>query len=230
MPRLLKRLAALLIGAFAISLALPAAAAGPNWLTTVALTPQGSHVLGNPAAPIKVTAWISYTCPHCAEFERVSDGPMRIGYIAPGKASIEIKHLLRDPIDATVAQLANCGPKERFFANHGLFMRRQAEWIAPLASASAAQRQRWSSGDHAAQRRAIASDFHLYEILEGRGYRRVELDRCLADEALANRIAGQTVEAIKLGFEGTPGFALNGLPLAGTYTWASLEMQIKARL
>lgn len=224
--RLSLRLAAFLLGTLAAS----AHAAAPNWLTTVAVTPQGSHVLGNPAAPIKVTAWISYTCPHCAEFERVSDGPMRIGYVAPGKASMEIKHLLRDPIDATVAQLANCGPPSRFFANHTLFMRRQSEWIAPMANASAAQRQRWSSGDHAAQRRAIASDFHLYEILEGRGYRRVELDRCLADEALANRLAAQTVEAIKLGFEGTPSFSLNGVPLAGTYGWPSLEMQIKARL
>jgi len=224
----LRRIAILL--AAVLGLATAAGGAAPNWLATVALTPQGSHVLGNPAARLKVTAYISYTCPHCAEFERVSDAPLRLGYVAQGKVSFEVKHLLRDPVDATVAQLANCGPKEKFFANHATFMRRQNDWIAPLASATAAQRQRWSSGDHAAQRRAIASDFHLYEIMESRGYRRADLDRCLADEALARRIAGHTVEAEKLGFESTPSFSLNGTPLIGTYSWLTLDAQLKARL
>ncbi len=226
MPRFRLPLAALSLGLIAAS----ASAAAPNWLAAVALTPQNSHVLGNPAAAHKVTAWISYTCPHCAAFERESEVPMRTGYVATGKFSLEVKHLLRDPVDATVAQLANCGPKDKFFANHAMFMRRQAEWIAPMATASSVQRQRWSTGGHAAQRRAIAADFRLYALMEARGYRRTDLDRCLADEALASRLAAQTVEAVKLGFEGTPAFALNGQPLAGTYSWPSLEIQLKARL
>ena len=212
-----------------IGLTPAAQAASPNWLATVAVTPDGGHVLGNPKAAVRITAWISYTCPHCAAFERESDSPLRLGYIARGTTSLEIKHFLRDPIDATVAQLVNCGPKEKFFSNHSAFMRGQAQWIAPLVSSTAAQRQRWTSGDNAARRRAIASDFHFYDIMEKRGYSRPQLDHCLADEALARRIVGHTVEAAKLGFEGTPAFALNGTPLVGTSTWLALEAQVKAR-
>jgi len=210
--------------------AAPAPAAAPNWLATVAMTPTGGHLRGNPQAKIRLTAYVSYTCPHCAAFERESAGPLATAYIATGKVAFELKHLLRDPVDATVAQLANCGPASRFFANNEAFFRGQDQWIAPLSDASAAQRQRWMTGDNASRRRAIASDFHLYEILEKRGYRRVELDQCLADEALARRIAAQTVEADKLGFDSTPSFTLNGTPLFATYTWPQVEAQLRARM
>ncbi len=207
----------------------PAMAAAPNWAATTTLMPDGSHVLGNPKAPVSVTTWISYTCPHCAAFERDSDAPLRSDYIAPGKVSLQIKHFLRDPVDATAAQLVNCGPANKFFGNHSAFMRSQQQWIATLAGSTAAQRQRWTSGDNATRRRAIATDFKFYQMMEKRGYTRPQLDRCLADEALARRIVAHTVEAAKLGFEGTPAFALNGAPLFGTSTWLTLEAQLRAR-
>lgn len=206
------------------------AAPPPNWTTTVILTPTGSHVRGNPAAPLKVTAYVSYTCPHCAAFEREADAPLKRDFVGTGNVSFEIKHFLRDPIDATVAQLTNCGPKEKFFGNHAAFMYGQDRWLAPLATATDAQRQRWSGGDHVAQRKAIAADFHLYDIMAKRGYTRPQLDRCLADEVLARRIAAQTVEAVKLGFEGTPSFTLNGSPLFGTNSWPTLVVQLRARM
>jgi len=207
-----------------------APAASPNWLATVTVTPEGSHILGNPKAPVRLTAWISYTCPHCAEFEKVSDAPLRLGYVAQGKVAYEIKHILRDPVDATVAQLVSCGPKERFFGNHSMFFRRQSAWIGTLANSSAAQRERWQTGDYAARRRAIASDFHFYEIMEQRGYRRTDVDRCLGDNALAERLAAQTAEAVRIGFQGTPSFSLGGVPLFGTYSWQELQPQLRGLL
>ena len=207
-----------------------APAASPNWLATVTVTPEGSHILGNSKAPVRLTAWVSYTCSHCAEFEKVSDAPLRLGYVAQGKVAYEIKHILRDPVDATVAQLTSCGPKEQFFGNHSMFFRRQAEWIKTLAASSESQRARWSTGDYAARRRAIASDFHFYEIMEQRGYRRTDVDRCLADNAMAERIARQTAEAVKIGFSSTPSFSLGGVPLFGTYTWEQLQPQIRGLL
>jgi len=225
-----RRLIALLAVICAALAATAAPAAGPNWTGTVTVTPEGSHVLGNPQAKLKLTEYVSYTCPHCAQFEIASDAPLRLGYVSTGQVSVELKHLLRDPVDATVALLANCGPKENFFANHAAFMRRQREWMAPLAVASDGQRQRWSTGPFLARRRAIANDFHLYDIMERRGYSRPMVDRCLADEAMARRIAGHNADADRLGIEGTPSFVLNGVRLAGTHTWEAVEAQLRARL
>jgi protein-disulfide isomerase len=213
--------------------ALLLAAAAPKtvgWNYTVTLTPAGGHVLGNPAAKVKLVQYVSYTCPHCAEFEVQSDGPLRLGYIASGKVSSELRHFLRDPVDLTVAMLTNCGAKEKFFLNHSAFMRSQKVWIGRIASSSEAQRIRWTSGTLSARTRAVATDFKFYEIMASRGYDRTSTDRCLADTAMAQRLAKQTEEGNKLGVSGTPAFAIDGALLLATHDWALLRPQIDARM
>jgi protein-disulfide isomerase len=207
------------------------AAQGPhaNWLATIAVTPAGSHQLGNPAAPVKLVEYVSYTCPHCAHFQQQADAPLRIAYLQPGKVQVEVRHLVRDPVDMTVAMLTNCGAPSRFFANHNLFLQGQERWIGAMNTASTAQRARWTSGDNAARMRAIAADFGFYAMMEQRGYDRPTVDRCLADAAMAKRLVAQTTGAEALGVQGTPGFLLNGLLLAGTYDWQSLDAQLQAR-
>jgi protein-disulfide isomerase len=207
----------------------PASGPHPNWLTTVSVSPSGSHLIGNPSAPVKLVEYISYTCPHCAHFQKQSDVPMRLAYIQAGKVQVEVRHLIRDPIDMTIAMLTNCGPPSHFFANHNMFLQTQDKWAGLLSTATAAQKARWTTGDNAARMRAIANDFGFYAMMESRGYDRPQLDRCLADTAMANRIAAQTVEGNKLGVQGTPSFMLNGVLLAGTYDWQSLNTQIEAR-
>ncbi len=59
--------------------------------------------------------------------------------------------------------------------------------------------------------RAIASDLKLYDLMATRGYTRIQLDKCLTNKPLAERIANQTGEAVsKLGINGTPAFLING--------------------
>ncbi|WP_421837216.1 thioredoxin domain-containing protein [Novosphingobium sp.] len=206
-------------------------AAKVNWNTVVARTPLDSHLLGNPAAAVKLVEYISYTCPHCAHFEQESDAQLRIGFISSGKGSIEVRSFVRDPVDLTVALLTHCGPPAKFFANHSTFLRHQMTWMAPLARLTDGQKARWSNNDFAARTRAIASDLGFYSLMEARGYGRPEIDRCLADKALAERLAQRTKEAGEKDFvNGTPSFLLDGVPLSGTYSWAALKPQIEARL
>lgn len=220
------------VGAIVVAgLALAAAAPARNWSATVTQTAEGTHVLGKPDAKVRLTEFISYTCPHCAQFQQEAEAPLRLGYVASGKASVEIRHFVRDPIDMTVALLTHCGPPAKFFLNHSAFLRRQAQWIAPLASASSAQRARWTAGAFASRTRAIARDFRFHEIMASRGYGTREVDLCLADEALARKLAQSTSEAReKLGITGTPSFAIGGVVLAGTHDWATLRPQLEARM
>lgn len=207
------------------------APAGRNWNQTVVRTGRDSFVLGNPDAPVKLIEYISYTCPHCAHFTQEADGQLRLGFIAPGKGSIEVRNFVRDPIDLTVALLTHCVPPQGFWATHLMFLTRQADWIGLEGTASEAQRQRWISGPLASRTRAIASDFKFYDMIASRGVSRVAADKCLADEALANRLAAGTKDAVEKDYvQGTPAFVLNGLPLAGTASWAALKPQIEARM
>ena len=205
--------------------------AARNWNAAMVLTPQGSHLLGNPAAKIKLTQFISYTCPHCAHFEEQADAPLKLLFVANGKGSIEVRNFIRDPVDLTVALLTNCGPANKFFADHALFLRTQDKWIAPMAHPSPTQQARWSGGAFAQRTRAIARDFGFYQIMQTRGYTPIQIDKCLADEALARRLAASTDEAqTTLFVTGTPMFAIDGVVLAGTYTWDTLRPQLDARM
>ena len=223
---------ALLAGAaFAATKPAPAKIPPRNWNTVSALTPQGTHLLGNPAAKVRLTQFISYTCSHCAHFEEQADAQLRLLFIASGKGSVEVRNFVRDPVDLTVALLTNCGPSAKFFGNHALFLRSQDKWIAPLTHPSPIQQARWSGGAFAQRTRAIARDFGFYPLMQSRGYTAPQIDKCLADEPLARRLAASTDEAqAKLFVTGTPMFAIDGVVLAGTYTWDALRPQLDARM
>ena len=67
--------------------------------------------------------------------------------------------------------------------------------------------------------------------MQSRGYTAIQVDKCLADEPLARRHAASTDEAQeKMFITGTPMFAIDGVVLAGTYTWDALRPQLDARL
>ncbi|MGB7655774.1 MAG: thioredoxin domain-containing protein [Novosphingobium sp.] len=204
-------------------LAAVAATSGFGWNTTVTLSPEGGHVLGNPDAAIKVTEYASYSCHFCAEFANQSEGPLRIGYISSGKVSFEVRNLLLNSFDLPLAMLVECGPKERFFQNHIAFYRRQQRWMEKLQDLTKAQTVRWGSGTMAQRNRAIASDLQLYDIMESLGYDRMEVDKCLTDEAAATRIKAQSETALDLGVSGTPSFAINGSLMEDIHDWPELR-------
>ncbi len=204
--------------------------AARNWNLAVAILPSGSHLLGNPAAGVKLVEFVSYTCPHCSHFELQADAPLRVTYVHNGKLSVEVRHLVRDPVDLTAAMLTNCGPKEKFFLNHAAIMRSQPTWIRPLDKPTAAQLARWTTADRVTRSRAIANDFQFYAIMETRGYDRTAVDRCIADQAMAERLSKMTADAAALGVAKTPSFLLNDLLLFGTHDWEMLRPQIEARM
>jgi predicted DsbA family dithiol-disulfide isomerase len=109
---------------------------------------------------------------------------------------------------------------------HTGFLRRQASWIKPLASASSTQKQRWQYGTLAQRNRAVARDFRLYDLMEGMGTDRSVTDRCLTDEAVAKRITAQSDSAAALGIIDPPGLAINETMLEGVTTWAALRPHI----
>ncbi len=216
------------IGALAL-IAMVAPANTSNWNTNVVVT-DGGHQFGNPDAKLHLVEFVSYTCPHCAHFSKDGDGALQLAYVGPGKITREIRHVVRDPVDLTAAMLSNCGAPAKFLQNHNAFMLSQDKWLPLISSASPAQIARWTTGDYAARRRSIASDFGFYAIMERRGYRRTDVDRCLADDKKATQLTENTQKNFdKYNISGTPSFAINGVTLAGTHAWSVLEPQLKAR-
>jgi len=222
------------VSLLAAVLAAPAMAspahAPAGWASAMQVTAAGGHLYGNPNAKVKLVEYISYTCPHCAHFEEQSTAPLWQKYLPTGNVSVEVRHLVRDPIDMTAAALANCGPADKFLGNHTMFLSQQARWIQPLVNASDAQRKRWEGGTVPQRMKAIATDFGFYPMMQGRGYTRAQVDACLTNGAMLKRLASETQGADKLGIDATPGLMVDGTPLAGTYDWPTLEPQLQVRL
>jgi len=213
---------------------------GGLWLTTPAVAkgplstsnPEpGVHIVGKPDAKVKLTEYVSYTCPHCSHFEEEAGDPLRVYYVATGKTKLEIRHLVRDQFDLTAAMLANCGPASRFDRNHAMFMREQADWIGRLRVATQGQANRYASGSYTSRRQAIATDAGFYAMMERRGYDRAEIERCLADDSMADALARNSAAYVReKGVQGTPSFAIDDVLLAGTNDWKSLKFQLDLHL
>ena len=200
-----------------------------GWNNTVAMTPDGGHLIGNPDAAVKLAEYVSYTCAHCASFMIQSEGALQIGYVSSGKVSIEVRHLVQSPVDLAAAMLANCGPPAKFALNHSALMRSQNRWRPTFERAGPAQKQRWTTGALLARGRAIADDMGFYTVMASRGYDRSAADACLADQALANRIGAQSKAGYASGITTPPSFTINGTP-APAHTWAELRPLIDASL
>ena len=202
----------------------------PNWTATVAVAEDGTHTLGNPDAKVKISEFVSYTCPHCANFQKEAEAPLRLAYVQPGTVSVRIVHFIRDSVDLNVTMLVNCGDPAGFFARHHIFLQSQDQWLDKIQEMSDAQKARWNGDDFAASMRAITSDMGFYEVMEHRGYSRVEVDRCLADTAIARKVLAQKEEGLRLGIPGTPSFMINDAVSDDAYDWRTLDNAIKARL
>ncbi|MGD9664420.1 MAG: DsbA family protein [Novosphingobium sp.] len=227
------RLVLLLLAALGMTSAAMADTPTPvrNWNTNVSETAEGGHKVGNPLAKLKLMEFVSYTCSHCAHFEKESDAALRLYYLVPGKISIEVRPVIRNGIDLVATTLVNCGPKEKFFLNHAAFLRGQEKWLPKAQNLSEAQRARWASPDYGTRMRAVAADLGFYTIMESRGYRRTDVDRCLNDEQAARHMVDQANTGSQvMGVTGTPSFAINGILLDGVHTWATLQTAITGRL
>lgn len=195
----------------------------------VAVNPDGSVLLGNPAAAVKVVEYISYTCPHCAHFNEESHGELRAGMVRGGKVSLELQPFLRNEFDLIASLLVTCGTKDKWFGNSDAVLAAQATWFKPPADPT--YKERWAAleGNKPALRQAVARDMGLIKLMQDRGYAPAQLEMCLADEAKVNQLMAMTEKAGADGVNGTPMFKING-KLQDVYGWSELKPLIQNTL
>ena len=213
-------LAAVLLAA--APLAMAATTKGHNWLATTAVTP-GGHRLGNPNAPTKLMEFVSYTCPHCGHFFKEADGAIKIAYVQPGKVSVEVRHLIRDPADYAAVILAECGDPKTFFRRHDMFFAQQDIWVGKLRDTTRAQQERWYSGTIPQRMRAVASDAGFYDMMDARGFSRPQVDACFNDTTKVQALFDESKAAAdKYNVDSTPSFVVNG-KTTDAHSWEELQ-------
>lgn len=200
-----------------------------NWPATIARTARG-HLIGNPEAETRLIEFISYTCPHCADFAARGEPALELTVLAPGKVSLEVRPVIRNGIDLAVTLLAQCGDPAGFKARHSALMLGQAEWLGKARNAPATQQQIWLRGDKAGRTNAAAA-LGLTAMLARRGQSQAELDACVADDAAARALVDNGLaDKGETGIASTPSFALDGNLLEGVHNWEALYPVLSARL
>jgi protein-disulfide isomerase len=213
----------------AIFLFAPAHAAAPDWTRTVTMTADGAYVLGNPAAPTRITEYLSYTCPHCAHFVAEARAPLK-DRVRRGLVRVELRNAIRDAYDLTAAILARCGGKARVFADSEALFAQQAAWL-PRVQAYENTRGDKAFEDTGARLNDIAAGTGLTGFMAKRGLKPEVQRQCLADKRTQDLLAAMAEDAWqdrKIG--GTPSLAVNGRLLPGVHDWAGLNAALNAAL
>lgn len=189
---------------------------------------DGSHILGTPNAPVMLTEFVSYTCSHCADFTAQATAPLRAAYIAPGRVRVEIRHLVRDPLDMAMAVAANCGANANFFARHEALMASQNAFLDRARALPAAAMERWRDGDVSTRLRRVADDTGVTGWMRQRGFTPQQISTCMTNRALQAQLVAQTNGARDIGVTGTPGFTINTILQADVHSWAALQPLLDA--
>lgn len=169
-------------------------------------------VLGKADAPLTVTEYASYTCPHCANFHDAVFEKFKANYIDTGKVRFVYREVYFDKYALWAAMVARCGGELRYFGISDILFQTQRDWLA--------------SGNDA----GIAEALRKVGLTAGLG--KEQLDACMNDGATAQAmVAAYQTNATADKIEGTPSFIINGKLYSGEMSYQDfakiLDEQLK---
>ncbi|SHF12353.1 Thioredoxin [Loktanella atrilutea] len=148
-------------------------------------------VMGSADAPVKITEYASFTCPHCAEFHDTVWPQLKADYIDTGKVQFTYREVYFDRFGLWASMIARCGGQMRFFGIADMLYDKQRDWTA--------------GGDPA----AIAQN--LRKLGKTAGLTDEMLDTCLNDATTAqNLVAWYEANAKADDINSTPSFLIDG--------------------
>lgn len=156
--------------------------------------------MGNPDAPVTLTEYASFTCPHCRTFHERVFGDLKKNYIDTGKVHFVYREVYFDKFGLWAAMIARCGGQEKYFGIADLLYDTQSEWLATRNDAG------------------IAEDLRKLGLTAG--IERDQLDACLSDGQLAQALVAEYQKnASADGVTSTPTLLINGKKYSNmTYT------------
>lgn len=195
---------------------------GQSWTDVVTVSDSDGYIVGNPDAPLKLVEYASHTCGACALFSTTGSKPLKDNYVSTGVVSLELRNLVRDPIDLAIATLVRCGDASRMqplsdqaWASFDPVVPAAYQWIQQAQGLDTL-----TTGERMVR---IGFESGLVDFFAARGLSSEQARTCLADgdavEAIAQRSQAQSQE---LGVTGTPTFILNG-QILNANQWQGLE-------
>lgn len=159
---------------------------------------------GNPQAPVKITEFIDFQCPACAQGAKMLNARIKQ---YPEQIQVEMKYFpLQVHAHAFLSsRFAECAARQqKFWEYHDKLIYEQSDWSK------------------------VVNSYPLFQRMAGEvGLDMDQLDKCLSDPKVDKVINEHKEEGRKLGVRSTPTYFVNGEQLVGT---RDLDKKIKELL
>ncbi len=204
------RLAAVALAAALGGMAMPALAqdTAPAAEQTAPTVPE--LVLGQADAPVTITEYASYTCPHCADFHANVFDQLKADYIDTGKVRFVFREVYFDRYGLWASMIARCGGEMRYFGISDMLFDQQKDWAASSDPAVVVQ--------------------NLKRIGRTAGMDDATMDQCMQDGAMAQALVETYESNVQADdVQGTPTILVNGTKHSNM-SYADLKELIDAEL
>jgi len=200
-----------------------------DWTEAVAETPEGGFRMGNPAAPVKLVEYASFTCPHCAEFSEQGGERLRNDYVKSGQVSWEFRPFLLFPTDPGISMLMRCHGPGPYFQLADQIYAGQRDWVTRLQQLAPSMEPQLEGLSASARAAAMVKMAGLDQFFRVRGMPSARIEACLADQQALTDLAAVSQRATnEEGVTGTPTFFINGKVVPDAASWRALEPSLRA--
>jgi protein-disulfide isomerase len=166
---------------------------------------EGANTLGDEDAPVVFVEYSSFTCPFCGRYNSETYPQILSEYVESGDVLYVYKHFLRNEVDATAANAAECaGDQGAFFEYKAQLYENQGSLNNPAFFSQ------------------VATDLGLDVD---------EWQTCFDSEKYTEKALADRNEGVSNGIQGTPGFIIDGTPFTrGAQPFSVFQAEIERAL
>ena len=149
--------------------------------------------VGDENAPLTVYEYVSFSCPHCANFHKSVWPEVKKNYVDTGKVKFIFREVFFNSNDLRIALIARCGGQKAYYPMADLYLNSQPIW-----------------------RGAPDPTLAIHQVAKRAGIPKAQMDACIADEAFQKTLVeNYRTNAADHGVRSTPSFVINGTTHAG---------------
>ena len=163
-------------------------------------------VAGNKDAKIKIIAYESLTCSHCADFHKDIYPQLKKDYIDTGLAKIEFRHFPLDVAAFNASKVSQCKSDQSLEILESLY----------------SNQQEWVKGNTAEE-----INNNLKKFIEKEGFK-IDFEKCINDKEIEDFVLNDRIEGVKkYKVNATPTIIINDKKFEKTLNYKNLKKSLE---
>ena len=163
-------------------------------------------VAGNKDAKIKIIAYESLTCSHCADFHKDIYPQLKKDYIDTGLAKIEFRHFPLDVAAFNASKVSQCKSDQSLEILESLYLNQQG----------------WVKGNTAEE-----INKNLKKFIEEEGFQ-IDFEKCINDKEIEDFVLNDRIEGVKkFKVNATPTIIINDKKFEKTLNYKNIKKSLE---